>query len=357
MDNTHPRYMRRALELAAYGEGTTGSNPMVGAVIVSPSGDIIGEGWHRRFGQGHAEVNAVASVRDPGSLHSATMYVTLEPCSHYGKTPPCAKLIIDSGIPRVVVATEDPFSKVSGRGISMLREAGVEVEVGMLGEESRRLNCRFFTAHTLGRPFILLKWAQSANGMMCYPDGSPAHISTPLSALDVHRIRSHYQAILAGSGTVLADNPRLDSRLWPMGCAPVKIIADRRGRVPAASTAIATGNQAIIITSSLRDDLSPDTEQIVIPPGEPWAEVMKQIYARGIISLLVEGGPTLLHSLIQEDMWDAARVETNPHLILESNPVYEAPRITSGLRAKVEVIDRNIIEIFTNNPLTDVKNL
>ncbi|MDE6369794.1 MAG: bifunctional diaminohydroxyphosphoribosylaminopyrimidine deaminase/5-amino-6-(5-phosphoribosylamino)uracil reductase RibD, partial [Muribaculaceae bacterium] len=156
------RYMRRALELAAHGLGNVSPNPMVGAVIVAPDGKIIGEGYHRRYGEGHAEVNAVVSVANHESLRDATMYVTLEPCSHYGKTPPCAKLIIDQHIPRVVVGAGDPNEKVCGRGIAMLREAGVEVVTGVLAEESRRLNAAFMTAHSCHRPFVTLKWAQSS---------------------------------------------------------------------------------------------------------------------------------------------------------------------------------------------------
>lgn len=349
--------MRRALYLAAHGQGTTGSNPMVGAVIVSSRGDILGEGWHRRYGEGHAEVNAVASVKDPASLLTSTMYVTLEPCSHYGKTPPCAQLIINSGIPRVVVATVDPFAKVSGRGIDMLRKAGVEVEVGMLGEESRRLNCRFFTAHTLGRPYILLKWARSADGFMNMPDGQPVRISTPLSTMEMHRLRSMYQAIMIGSGTALADNPHLDTRLWPMGAPPVKVIADRRGRVPADTNVLTSGAPAILITQSPRPGLPDSVTQISVSGKDSWLSIMKALYASGIISVMVEGGPTLLRSLLEEGLWDAARIETNPRLIIGGTPASASPVISPDKRADIKFTDGNIIEFFTNNPLTDVKNL
>ena len=180
------RYMRRALQLAARGMGNTSPNPMVGAMIVAPDGRIIGEGYHRRCGEGHAEVNAVASVTaaDLPLLPESTMYVTLEPCSHYGKTPPCARLIIDRGIRRVVVGAADPFPEVSGRGIAMLREAGVEVTEGVLADESRRLNCRFMTAHSQGRPWVTLKWAQSADRYIDSdrPDGRPERFSTPLTS-------------------------------------------------------------------------------------------------------------------------------------------------------------------------------
>ena len=217
------KYMRRALELARHGELDASPNPMVGAVIVAPDGRIIGEGWHRRHGEGHAEVNAVASVADPSMLRDATMYVTLEPCSHYGKTPPCASLIIEKGIPRVVVGCLDPFEKVSGRGVNMLREAGVEVVTGCMEAECVALNRKFMTAHRLRRPYITLKWAESADG---YIDG---HISTPVTSMLVHKLRATHDAILVGSGTVLADRPRLDTRYF-VGRSPLRVILDRRGR-------------------------------------------------------------------------------------------------------------------------------
>ena len=209
-------YMRRALELAALGCGYVSPNPMVGAVIVGPDGRVIGEGWHRRYGGWHAEVNAVSSVRpsDEHLLEKSTIYVTLEPCSHYGKTPPCAELLVRKRFHRVVLGTIDPFAKVRGRGIAMLRDAGIEVRIGVLEPECRALNAHFFTAHENGRPYITLKWAQSADGYIGLADGSPIRLSTPLTSVLVHRQRSLHDAILVGSGTMLSDHPRLDVRLW-----------------------------------------------------------------------------------------------------------------------------------------------
>ena len=204
------KYMRRALQLARLGAGHTSPNPMVGAVIVGPDGTIIGEGWHRKCGEGHAEVNAVASVANASLLKDSTIYVTLEPCSHYGKTPPCARLIIERGIPRVVVGTLDPFPEVSGRGVKMLREAGVEVVVGVLEKECRELNSRFMTAHTTGRPWIQLKWAQTADGFIALPPDAgenPLHMSTPVTMCLMHRQRSLCDAIVVGAATARIDNP------------------------------------------------------------------------------------------------------------------------------------------------------
>lgn len=319
--------MRRALELAARGTGLTSPNPMVGAVIVDPEGHIIGEGWHRRCGEGHAEVNAVASVRDPESLRHSTMYVTLEPCSHWGKTPPCARLIIDSGIPRVVVGAPDPFREVSGRGIRMLREAGVEVVTGVLAEESRRLNARFMTAHEQGRPWVTLKWAQSADGYMD-SDRHPERFSNALTGMLTHRLRSLHDAILVGSGTALADRPRLDCRLWP-GRSPQPVIVDRRGRLEGTDSATAFPPRI------MREQSIP--------------ELLSALYADGITSVLAEGGPTLLQSFIDSGLWDAARVETAPHE-LGAHGRAKAPVLT-GTPVHTRTADSNRLDWYSNNPL------
>lgn len=293
-------YMSRALGLASNGELHASPNPMVGAVIVAPDGRIIGEGWHRRCGEGHAEVNAVASVSeaDRPLLRRSTMFVTLEPCSHYGKTPPCAKLILDTGIPRIEVATVDPFARVSGRGIAMLREGGVDVRVGLLGDESRRLNRRFFGAHTRRRPWVTLKWAQSADGFIDGRDSesdSPAAISTPLTRAAVHRERALNQAIIVGAGTVIADNPSLTVRDYA-GDSPRRFVLDRRGR---------------ICERQGWTNLSDPT---------PEATLSRLYSDFGIISVLIEGGATLLNSFMEAALWDEARIEIAPRLRLADKP-------------------------------------
>lgn len=305
--------MRRALELARHGELDASPNPMVGAVIVGPNGDIIGEGWHRRHGEGHAEVNAVASVADKSLLRDATMYVTLEPCSHYGKTPPCAAMIIREGIPRVVVGCLDPFEKVSGRGVNMLREAGVEVVTGCLEAECVALNRKFMTAHRLRRPYVTLKWAESADG---YIDG---HISTPLTSMLVHRLRATHDAILVGSGTVLADNPSLDTRLFA-GRSPLRVILDRRGRV---------------------GDWGQKDNTVVYTDYDSLIEVLSDLYARGVTSLLVEGGAQVLTSFIACGLWDAIRIERGP---VNIGGNVKAPCLSSDCRVmSTEIIDNNTI--------------
>lgn len=301
-------YMRRALQLARNGALGAHPNPMVGAVIVAPDGRIIGEGWHRRCGEGHAEVNAVASVSDADRhlLTDSTMYVTLEPCSHYGKTPPCAKLIIDTGIPRVVVATADPFARVQGRGLQMLRDAGVSVEVGLLGDEARALNRAFITAHTNHRPYVTLKWAQSADG---YIDGrynatDPAvRISSRLGKARVHRLRAMHDAILVGSETFFADAPSLTVRHYA-GPSPRRFVADRRGRI----TNLPDG------WTALRDPAIPG--------------MLSNLYAAGVTSLLVEGGRHLLQSFLDSGLYDDLQVEIHPTLHLADRPhKTPAPRL------------------------------
>lgn len=315
------RYMRRAIQLAKSSMTDTHPNPNVGAVIVA-GGRIIGEGYHRRCGQPHAEVNAVASVvpDDRPLLAESTIYVTLEPCSHYGKTPPCAKLIIDSGIPRVVIACADPFDKVSGRGVAMLRDAGVEVVEGVLEEEARALNPRFFTAHTLRRPYITLKWAQSADGYMDavrLPDEQAFTFSTPLDYALVHRQRALHDALLTTASTLLADNPRLDVRGWD-GPDPKIVVIDRRGIMDAATASrlrlFADGTRSVIMLTP-RPLYLHGVENIPMTSDTPLTEIMSELYRRGITSIMTECGPRMLQSLIDGRLYDAVRVYTSPRTL------------------------------------------
>lgn len=267
-------FMSRAIELARHGELDTSPNPMVGCVIVQGS-KIIGEGFHRRCGEGHAEVNAVRSVGDERLLKGATAYVTLEPCSHYGKTPPCARLLIDKGIGRVVVGTSDPNQKVNGRGVRMLREAGIEVTEGVLAEECQALNPKFIKAFSSERPYVTLKWAQSRDGFMDVkrsPEESPFKFSTPLTRAAVHRLRATHDAIMVGAVTDKMDSPRLDVRYWA-------------GRNP---------------------------RRIVASGSESVEDMLRRLRREGVTSVLVEGGPTLLESFIGSGLWDEIRVEIAP---------------------------------------------
>lgn len=302
--------MGRALQLARCGMGHVSPNPMVGAVITNAEGLIIGEGYHRQWGGPHAEVNAVNSVKDKSLLREATIYVTLEPCSHYGKTPPCAMLLKECGFKRVVIACTDPFKEVSGRGIAILREAGIEVETGLYEREALRLNRRFVWAHTRRRPYVTLKWAQTLDGFMG-ADGEQMHISSPLTRVLMHRERAMADAIMVGSGTVIADNPSLTCRLWPnRRLRPV--VLDRRARLTTEAN-IMNNPETILFSGS---------------PEESPEAILDRLYSEyGITSLLVEGGRLLLDSFLKENLWQELRVEvaTTPHTKRGSVP---APQIT-----------------------------
>lgn len=334
------KYMRRALQLAANGRGFTVPNPMVGAVIAAPDGRVIGEGWHRHCGEGHAEVNAVASVReaDRPLLKQSTIYVTLEPCSHFGKTPPCARLLIDSGIPRVVVGAGDPNPKVNGRGIAMLREAGAEVITGVLADESRRLNQIFFRSQTLRRPFITLKWAQSVDGFMDArrEPGEPAYsFSTPLTRLSTMQLRAQHEGILTTATTLLADNPHLNLRGFA-GRDPQPFIIDRSGRLrDAVDDSCADAACRFHLLDPRRTPspviFSPQTSGIDLT--DPAAPFRAMYHSYGVTSVLVEAGPRYLSALIAAGLWDAIRIETAPVELGSSgtHPAPFLPGVTSPL--------------------------
>lgn len=336
--------MRRALQLARCGAGYVSPNPMVGAVIVCDC-RIVGEGYHRRFGEGHAEVNAVASVVDKSVLTNSTMYVTLEPCSHYGKTPPCAQLIIDMGIPRVVVGCGDPNERVSGRGIAMLRNAGVEVVSGVLADECEALNARFMTAHKSHRPYVTLKWAQSADGYLdCKrtADDRPVKFSTPLGQQAVHGLRSMYDAILVGSGTALADNPRLDVRMIE-GRSPVRVLLDRGGRVSPDANILSDGT--VYFCCRERDDLPDGVDCEICDADADLRQVLYALRRRGITSVLVEGGARILSSFIDSGLWDDARIEVSE---MELGDKGTARMLVPSGELMVSRLDGNVI--------MDVKN-
>ena len=309
------KYMRRALQLARQGAGHTSPNPMVGAVIVTTDGAIIGEGWHRKCGEGHAEVNAVASVRDQAMLRDSTLYVTLEPCSHYGKTPPCAKLIIERGIPRVVVGCLDPFVEVSGRGVAMLRDAGVVVTVGVLEQECRALNRRFMTAHTTGRPWVLLKWAQTADGFIAVPPEAgenPLRMSTPVTMRLMHRQRSLCDAIVVGAATANIDNPSLTTRYWP-GKSPLRVVLSKHLTIT-DNLKLLNDGQPTIVYNEVKNETCGAVEYVKMDTTNPdsW---LTDLYHRGVTSVMVEGGTQVLQQLIDAHAWDEARVEVSPRRV------------------------------------------
>ena len=310
--NTDTIYMRRCLQLARNGQQNARPNPMVGAVIVH-DGRIIGEGYHVRCGEGHAEVNAFASVRpdDIHLLHDATIYVSLEPCAHYGKTPPCAELIISKGVRRCVVGCIDPFAKVQGRGIDMIRKAGIEVTVGVLEEECRELNWRFFTFHEKRRPYIILKWAQSADGFID-KDGKAYAFSTPFTQMLVHKLRSECDAILVGRTTSEREKPRLDVRRWS-GRSPMRLVLDSN--------------------TPCFEDM--DTNSPLLP------QLMSHLYDQQVQSLLVEGGAATHQSFIDAGLWDEIRIEVAP--VIVGNGTRAARMPESARIAGSETVDGNTI--------------
>lgn len=317
---TDETYMRRCLQLAGNGLLNAKPNPMVGAVIVGADGRIIGEGYHVRCGEGHAEVNAFASVSkaDEALLPKATLYVSLEPCSHYGRTPPCADLIIRKGVRRVVVGCVDPFAKVQGRGIQKLRDAGIDVTVGVLEKECKALNKRFFTFNTHKRPYVILKWCMTANG---YLDDNfkPVTLSTPFTQMLCHKLRAENDAILVGRVTAESDRPRLNVRLWS-GPDPMPVTLDRNR------------------------PFSPDADfsRPVIP------QLFSFLHGKGVQSLIVEGGAETLGRFMDDDnWWDEIRVETSPKSVTGGT---RAPQLPQNIRlSKRAEYDGNVIETYVKD--------
>lgn len=317
----NPIFMQRCLQLARKGEGYTSPNPMVGAVIVRDN-RIIGEGYHRKYGTAHAEVNAIASVKDNALLSESTMYVSLEPCAHHGHTPPCAELIISRGIPRVVVAMTDPNPKVAGRGIEMMRKSGIDVSVGMLAEEAGELNRIFLVNQLQNRPYIILKWAQSKDGFMDHHRTSceekPVKISNSITQSIVHKYRTQVQGIIVGTTTALLDNPQLTARKW-FGSHPARIVIDRENKIPAASALFDGVAPTIVFTASTPADPNrhEHVKHIVIDFSEDTnIQIIDELFKEKIHSLLIEGGASLLSSFIDREMWDEAYVEKSDQLLL-----------------------------------------
>lgn len=311
------RYMARCLQLAACGRAGAAPNPMVGAVIVH-KGTIIGEGYHRQCGGPHAEVNAIAAVEDEQLLHEATMYVSLEPCAHHGKTPPCADLIVSKGIPRVVIGCRDSYAEVDGKGIQKLRAAGIEVIIGVLEQECRELNRAFFIYHSKKRPYITLKWAQSSDGFIDSlreegEEHAPVKFSTDESAMRVHRLRALSDAILVGRRTAVLDNPSLTTRLWP-GKSPLRLVIDRKGTLDKGLRLFDNTTKTALFTEKLRDFEGLDkVEQVVVDfEGDVLAQITEYLYEHKVQRLLVEGGAQTLQHFIDAGLWDEAYVEWAP---------------------------------------------
>ena len=316
----HEPYMRRCIQLAELGAGTVAPNPMVGSVLVYDD-TIVGEGYHRVYGQAHAEVNCIrdfetrfaaeewkrfgfASTSD--LLQKATLYVSLEPCAHFGKTPPCADMIVRLRIPRVVVGVRDPFPEVDGKGIDKLREAGIEVTSGVLEPECRELNKRFFTFHAQHRPYIILKWAQSVDGYIGRATGR-VPISNRWSNLLVHRWRSEEASILVGRRTALIDDPALTNRHWAGRPNPLRLVLDPSLTLP-SQLQLFDGSVPTIVFNTIAQESRPNELHFQRLSGPILEGMMSNLYHRHVQSVLVEGGAHLLESLIGEGLWDEIRV-------------------------------------------------
>lgn len=304
--------MRRCLQLASNGIGRVAPNPMVGAVIVH-NDNIIGEGFHTAYGQPHAEIEAIRSVKDSSLLHTSTLYVNLEPCAHYGKTPPCVEAIIKEKIPRVVIATRDPYEKVSGKGVEILLQNGVEVIESILEKEAVFLNRRFITFHSLKRPYIILKWAQSKDGYVDISRNKKKGIfwisSPPATKKIVHRWRSEESAILIGTRTALNDNPSLTVREVE-GKNPLRIVFDKRN-VLSSDNAIFSNDTSTWVLNESKNEVQRNVEWKKIDfSNRLFDGLMALLHEEKILSVIIEGGAETLRRFIEKDLWDEARVIT-----------------------------------------------
>lgn len=327
-------YIARCITLAKNGLGTTYPNPLVGSVIVH-NNTIIGEGWHQKAGKPHAEVNAVNAVKDLSLLKEATIYVSLEPCSHYGKTPPCADLIIKHQIPRVVIGTVDPFAKVCGAGIEKLKKAGCEVTVGVLEKECNELNKRFFTFHQKKRPYIILKWAETIDGFVAplfKTENKPVWITNTYSRQLVHKWRTEEQAILVGTQTVLDDNPKLNVRDWS-GNNPIRLVLDRKHKISKESHIFDNSAPTILLDESVIDFTKNTVNQVI-----------ETLYQNNIQSVIIEGGSKTLQGFINENIWDEARVFRGKSCFIEG---IKAPDFYGKFVAREFIIDDELL-IFSN---------
>lgn len=308
-------YMERCIQLARLGAGKVAPNPMVGAVLVY-NNRIIGEGWHQQYGGPHAEVNCIASVEeaDRHLISSSTIYVSLEPCAHFGKTPPCADLIIQHRIPAVVIGCRDPFDAVNGKGIEKLEQAGIQVTTGVLEKACLQLNERFFTYHLQKRPFVILKWAQTGDGFIARENKQERlFISNNETNTLVHKWRSEEAAILVGTHTALYDNPSLTNRLWT-GHSPVRLVVDRHLKLP-DTLHLFDGQEPTIVFNTIKNEVTPNLQYYKLSATDNLPQqILQALYELTLLSVIVEGGRQLLQSFIDSNLWDEARVITNQAL-------------------------------------------
>jgi diaminohydroxyphosphoribosylaminopyrimidine deaminase/5-amino-6-(5-phosphoribosylamino)uracil reductase len=340
----HIQYMSRALQLAALGRGKVSPNPMVGCVIVKDD-HIIGEGFHQQYGGPHAEVLAFEHVKEGIDPAGCDVYVSLEPCAHFGKTPPCVNLIIEKKAARVFISTLDPNPLVAGKGVEQLIANGIEVQIGILEEEGERLNRRFFTFHRHKRPYIILKWAETQDGFIARSDGTSKWISNESARTLAHKWRSEEDVILVGTQTALLDNPQLNVRLWT-GRNPIRAYIDKQMLVlPQAH--LRDGSQiTLCYTEAHVSGIEDLVEFVRLPQGESLPEfIIADLYQRQVLSLLIEGGSFLLQSFIDKGLWDEARIITAPKLF--ENGV-KSPALRHGHLARRETISDNELSIYVH---------
>ncbi len=338
-------YMHKCLTLAELGRSGAAPNPMVGAVLVHKN-RIIGEGFHQKYGQAHAEVNCISAVEqnDVHLISESTLYVSLEPCAHYGKTPPCANLIIDKKIAKVVIGCFDPFEEVAGRGIEKLRSAGTDVTTGILENECRELNKRFFTFHTLQRPYIILKWAQASDSKIA-KDNSRLAISNEYTNRIVHKWRSEEMAILVGTNTALIDDPQLTTRLWP-GKSPVRLVIDMDLKLPSSLKLFNDHNRTIIFNSIKHTENGNRFYYRLKEDKNLVSQIVVALRSLEIQSVLIEGGATLLQSFIDAGLWDEARIITNEQMIIGEGVL--APVLKHHQLQTSEHVFSDVIQTFKN---------
>ncbi|MCC7331731.1 MAG: bifunctional diaminohydroxyphosphoribosylaminopyrimidine deaminase/5-amino-6-(5-phosphoribosylamino)uracil reductase RibD [Flavobacteriales bacterium] len=351
--NFDESYMSRCLDLAKLGMGKVAPNPMVGCVVVH-NGNIIGEGFHQQYGGNHAEVNAIQAVKNKSLLKESTLYVNLEPCAHFGKTPPCANLIVEHNIPRVVIGCVDSYSEVSGKGIEKLQNAGIELTVGVLENESLELNKRFFTFHNKKRPYIILKWAETKDGFFDVDRGNEIAgltrnnvdnwITNDLSKKLVHKWRSEEMAIMVGTNTALNDNPRLTVREWK-GENPTRIVIDLHDRLPQSLNIFDKSIPTIVFSLNKETSTNNLTYVKINDTKTLLKEALNELHKRNIQSVIVEGGATLLQSFIDQQLWDEARVFIGNKKFTTG---LKAPSLKGNLVAE-EQIDVDHLKWIVNN--------
>jgi len=343
---SHQLFMQRCIDLAQKGIGAVAPNPMVGAVLVYEN-RIIGEGWHQQFGGPHAEVHCIQSVaiEDKPFISQSTLYVSLEPCNHYGKTPPCSDLIIHSQIKKVVIACTDPFEKVNGSGIKKLEDNKVEVITGILEKEAIQLNKRFFIFHQQQIPYVILKWAESNDGFIAKSQGKPVKISNYITDKLVHKWRSEEAAIIVGTNTVLNDNPSLTTRNW-QGKNPLRIYIDKRLRIDATYKILDNSTDTFILNLVKNEKVGVNEFVMIHDETRLVEELFQLLHKKGIQSLIVEGGTTLLQSFIEKNLWHEARVVKNTELMLQEG--ISSPTLKNNIRFKQEWFRKDEINYYLN---------